>query len=770
VNHARVSIPAVAAAGAGLAVLLAGVPLRALAQSCTPNAAADWMSNAVAANPLGQDIRPRDCDSVLQTPPDFRWPDVLASGGYTLTLTYPDGSQHRQQTAQNWANWASALPAGTYKWSVAYPGGSASATRSFIVTAASLVFVVPDMPTTINAIVNKPHPRTLPDVASLSAIESQRSGAVSQVENDVGGHFGMVFPTQASSEDDVWKYSNFAVESIEACVLSQYRSSYCSDAVAKLTALGNWSTSTGDPSSYWVHDAAGRYLTWVLAIGYDWLYPLLDGNQRATLLNSAGSRTALLYDDVIGTRSRVAQRPRGASANLTLEYLPVLAGILAGDLPIAGQTWLPNALPLALNAIDPWGGEEGGFANGTALGTREMGELEFLFYELRNMTGIDVAKKPWVSHWAKWFAYFTPPGMSGGTVEFGDGYEQDESEHQSRYGLGYTWFAPSPLGRWQAGQLTAADTTRFEYLMAPPADFTGTQPLPPGTPNSLYLKSAGMAAMHSDLSDRNRVSVYFKSSPPPYGAFDHSHPDQNGFVVNAGGQRLAIESGYYDNARTNHWWNWYHQTRSKNAITYDGGKGQQFYEAGNRMVFGRITSFVATAGYDVVSGDATNAYGGALSLAQRSLIYLRPNLVVVYDNLAAPVAHSWEWNIHALKQMTGTSSTTARISSGSQSLCVTMLAAPGSTQFAQTDQFTDDPAGISWSPQWHGKFYSGLQTAAEFVALLNVGCTAVGASAVKNKGTWNVAVGPATVTIGGGAISVTGAGTSSTSTGTSGIR
>jgi hypothetical protein len=759
----RCSIPVAPFVIAG--AVMSGTALPAQAQVCTANTTPDWMSNAQANNPLAQDIRPRDCDTVQQTPPDFRWPEVVNSGGYTLTLTYPDGTRHAQAATQNWANWKTVLPAGNYKWTVGYPGGPTSAARSFIVTAASLPFVVPDIATTINRIVAKPHPRSLPDASALATIKRQRSGAIGQLLNEVSGHFNMSFPGQASNEDAVWSYAKYEVQSIQACVLGDNPTAYCNDAVTKLMALANWSTAGSDASSYLVHDMAGRYLDWVLALGYDWLYPRLDAGQRATLLNAVGARTALIYNDLIGTRARISVQPRDSHASQALQYLPVIAAMVAGDLPIAGNVWLPNTLPLALNAIDPWGGEESGFANATAQGHWDMGELEFLFYELRTMSGIDVAQKPWVRNWANWFAYFTPPGMGTGTTAFGDGHEMNEAEHQSRYGKGYTYFAPSPIGRWQASQLSAEAPTRFEYLMSPPADFAGTQAFPAGTPNSLYLKSIGAVAMHSDLSDPGRVSVYFKSSPPPYGAFNHAHADQNGFVVNAGGQRLAIESGYYDNYKTQHWWNWYHPTISKNAITYDGGKGQLFYELNGRMGYGRVTRFVTTAGYDIVGGDAAQAYGGALTLAQRSLIFLRPNLIVVYDNLGAPAAHSWEWNIHALNRMTDTSPTTARITSGDQTLCVTMLSAPASTQFSQTNQFTADPAGISWAPQWHGRFYTGAQPGAEFVALLNVGCTPVTASANKSSGAWAIVVGGATVTIGGGSISVTGAGTATTTTG-----
>jgi hypothetical protein len=195
-----------------------------------------------------------------------------------------------------------------------------------------------------------------------------------------------------------------------------------------------------------------------------------------------------------------------------------------------------------------------------------------------------------------------------------------------------------------------------------------------------------------------------------------------------------------------HWWQWYKQTRAHNAITFDGGQGQVVFEASGQLGSGAITSYLQRPDYDIVSGDATQAYGGALKKAWRSLVYLRPNLVLVYDRLASDMPRQWEWNIHALDAMTVLSDQKISIQNDRQSLCVDMLAGP-TMQFTQTDLFTADP--IDGTPrQWHGRFQSVPQLgSAEFIALLNVGCTPTTASARKVDGLWIVPMGEKTITI-----------------------
>ncbi|CAG4882946.1 protein of unknown function [Georgfuchsia toluolica] len=744
-------------AGMGL-----GLPLATMAQTCTPSATVDWM---VTPNPNAQDIRPPDCVTVQQTPPDFRWPDVITSGGYQVTLTYPDGHIRTLPATQNWLNWDEVLPAGIYSWAVSYVGGAASKQRRFIVDSSSMPFLVPKISNVLRAVSAKAHPRSLPDATTLATMKAQRSAAVNTLLNDVSGRFGNPLPTPGTTADQAFTYSTNALAAMMACVYSN-QDTYCNEAIRRVTNLASWDPSGPTAYSNSGMGEAARYLTWTVAFGYDWLYPRLTSTQRSRIRNTLVTRIGAMYNDVIGTRSRLATYPRDLYGNQTLGITAVVSTLVAGDLKQA-STWVTNSLPLALNAISPWGGDQGGSAGSTAQGNRDNGELLPLWNALKYATGINVTQKAWVRNWGRFFTYFTPPGMAGGTTVFGDGFEKNDTELQARFGKAYTYFAPTPLGRWHMSLLSGEDQTRIEYLMAPPADFSGPQPFPAGTPNSLYVGSLGEVAMHSDLSNTARTSVYFKSSRPPYGAFSHSHADQNSFVINAGGQRLAIESGYYDGYKTTHWMNWYHPTRSSNAITYDGGLGQLFYEANRTQGYGKITGFSSSAAYDIVSGDATSAYGGALTLARRSLLYLRPNLILVYDNVASATNRQWEWNIHSINQMTSASDKTATIQNNGQSLCVTMLGGPA-MHFTQTNQFTANPTG-TWAPQWHGKFYSTTRLpAAEFVALMNVGCTAVTASATNTSGVWTVLIGDKTVTVdSGGAITVATATTATAAAATS---
>ncbi|WP_415062199.1 heparinase II/III family protein [Bdellovibrio sp.] len=699
----------------------------------------------VSNNQLAQAVRPTDCLVVEQSPPDFRWPDV-ASGSYQVTLTYPDGHTKSMTASQNWLNWDEVLTEGEYSWVVRNPGGVTSSPRKFRVDQNSKPFLVPNIGTLYSTVSAKTHPRSLPDATTLATMKSQRLSAVNSLLTEVSGHFGQTLPNPGTTADDCYTYSKLALASLQACAFSA-QTNYCNDAITRVVNLASWDPN--GPTKYNMSngmDMASRYLVWTVALGYDWLYDRLSSAQRTQLLNTISARNGLMYTDIIGTRSRIAMYPRDSHGNQTLTVVAVISALVAGDLTEA-NTWFTSAIPQVANAVNPWGDEEGGFANASTQGNWDVGETLPTLYQLRYATGIDMAQKPWMRNWGRYFAYFTPPGMPGGTTVFGDGAEYNESEHQARYGKGYTYFSPSPLGRWHMSLLSGEDPTRIEYLMAPPADFSGAQTFPANTPNSLYLKAIGQVAMHSDLSNLNRTSVYFKSSPAPYGAFNHSHADQNSFVINSAGKRLAIESGYYDDYKTTHWFNWYHTTKAKNAITFDSGIGQIFYEVGDKMGYGNVSNFVTTPAYDVVSGDATPSYNGALSKAKRSMVYLRPNLVLVYDDLASSTSRQWEWNIHSLNQMTDTSDTQAKITNGTETLCVKVLSAPATTTFTQNNTFTANPSGSKPS-QWHGKFYNPTKTtSAEFVTLLNVGCTAVSSSATKSAGVWTVDVGTQRITI-----------------------
>jgi hypothetical protein len=720
-------------------------------------AQADWLqvSDAQAAA-----IRPPEGTTVQQTPPDFSWPEISKQARYTVNLRYPDGRTRSLLAPQNYLNWNEVLPSGRYSWTVTMTDSGASRTsepRTFVVDENSKPFLVPDMKALVAKMKAKPHPRGLPDDAALATMAKQREAGARLLRSDVEMRtrepLAPVPDTGSPSADEgrVIDEVKLTLHALSAYALFK-QDVFFNEALRHAKNMASWDPEGTTAYTRRGVDMGARELTFALVLAYDWLHPRLDAPTKQALLKSIGTRMAQMHADVIGERSRIAADPRESHGQVTATMIGMMSTLLVGDLPEADR-WMQSALPLAINLVQPWGGDDGGFSNGTPYAIWDTGTMQPLWYVMRWATGINLADKAWVRNYGKFLAYFNPPGTP--VRLFGDGHEQAMFKEQSaRFGKGYRDFAPSPLTRWYASQLSGEDPMRFEVIMAPPADFSGPQPFPKGVPNSLYLPTTGWVAMHSSLEDAKRTSVYFKSSPPPHGAFAHQHADQNSFVINAGGQRLAIESGYYDGYKTPHWWNWLKQTRAANAITYDGGKGQIFFEGTDykKMGYGRITKFAAAPGYDVATGDATQAYDGALTKALRSMVYLRPNMVVVHDVLASGTPRRWEWNIHALRRMSEISDSRIKIENQGQSLCVSMLAAPP-VKFSQTDQWVApeptrgdgklvsgaDP--IKSDPQWHGRFTSEPLRAAEFIALLDVGCT--GAQAVLNKddgGGWSVQV------------------------------
>src|SRR3954469_478689 len=704
-------------------------------------AQADWMQSAA---PLAAAVRPADGMTVQQTPPDFSWPEASKTARYTVNLTYPDGKTRSLEAPQNYANWNEILPAGKYRWTVTADGTTSDA-RTFVVDAESKPFLVPDMKGLAAKLKAKPHPRGLPDDKAAAKMVEQRERATRLLRSDVEmrtkEQLASVPDTGSPGADEgrVMDEVKLTMNALAAYALFK-EDRYAAEALRHAKNMASWDPNGTTAYTRRGVDMGARQLTFALVLAYDWLFPKLDSSTKDLFLKTIRVRTKQMYDDVIGTRSRVAAEPRESHGQVTATMVGMMATLLVGDVPEADE-WMAKALPLAINLVQPWGGDDGGFSNGTAYAIWDTGTLQPNWYVLRWASGIDLAQKSWVRNYARFLAYFNPPGTP--VRLFGDGHEQEMFKEQSaRFGKGFTYFAPTPLGRWYAAQLAGEDPMRFESLMAPPADFSGTPALPAGTPDSIYLPSTGWVAMHSALADKDRVSVYFKSSPYPHGAFSHQHADQNSFVINAGGKRLAIESGYYDGYKTKHWWNWLKQTRSSNAITYDGGKGQVFFEGTDykKMGYGRITRFESGEGQDVAVGDASAAYDGALSQARRSIAYLRPNLVVVRDELASSTPRSFEWNIHALNKISVLDKNKVRIENEGQSLCIEMLGAT-EAQFTQTDDWQiPEPARgdgklyegaepAKGERQWHGRFSTAPLREAAFTALLDVGCSGNGRDA-----------------------------------------
>lgn len=435
---------------------------------------------------------------------------------------------------------------------------------------------------------------------------------------------------------------------------------------------------------------SARHIVWTLALVLDWMGDSLPGDERASLVRAVTTRMEDFHRILSSGPAAFEAWPWDSRANEVLGALAETSLLMLGETPRA-RVWAQRFVPLYLGTTLVWAGEDGGYASGTAYAGWDVGEYSLRHWDaLRRMTGIDPAEKPWAQNFGRFLVYFLPPGTPGGL--FGDGAESYMPEVWARYAKAYTARVPHPLYRWYARQWFQEDASALELLTAPDVAFDQAEP-PAGTSDSAAFPSVGWAAMHSNLKDRGRVSVYFKSSP--YGSINHSHADQNSFVLNAGGRVLLADSGYYDDYNSPHQLQWARQTQAHNAVTYDGGRGQKLNSLAAR---GRLADFVALPGLDWVTGDATTAYGWPVTRALRSVAYVRPDLVLVFDSLEAERPLRWEINLHAEKAFLEGEAGEVLVRNGDGQACVRTYADSPLT-FRQWTGFPAPPARDARQPR-----------------------------------------------------------------------
>jgi hypothetical protein len=572
------------------------------------------------------------------------------------------------------------------------------------------------------------HQETLPvepalPLSQLSKVD-ERVARLKTIQQQVFGEEGKVLPAAL-----VWLATGNGKALVEA----------------KRRALNLASWDNQGAASFKAHDQAGRSVAWTLSLAYDWLYPEFSEAERARLVVAISDR----LDEILGKGPyglddgrKLDANPYNSHGAVALARVSAICTVMAGASP-QFDACFRNTVPRYLKRPVPWGGDDGGYGNGTNYGQWDVANTHFLVWDvLRESIGVDLTMTPWARGYGKFMTYFLPPGTPTGL--FGDGAEKNWWGVWATQARAYAARVPSPLADWYARQQFGENETSLSVLLAPYRDWSKTPPhIPAATPNAIHLPSIGWVAMHSSLADRGRNSVYFKSSP--YGSFNHSHADQNSFVINSRGQALAIDSGYYDYYGSPHWKGWYKQTKAHNAVTFDGGQGQLHDTMAAK---GTITKFRHGQDVDVVTGDATAAYGGALKRAVRTLVFLRPDTLLVYDSLASGEPRTWEWNIHALKKMSTDGSRSFELEEGGERLCGKVLDGPEMI-FAQTTSFSANPKGDK-PKQWHGTFStSAKQPSLNMLTMLTVGCMPVNIVVTKSDTLLHVTVDKYKVTFSG---------------------
>ncbi|WP_342118555.1 heparinase II/III domain-containing protein [Pseudoduganella sp. OTU4001] len=633
-----------------------------------------------------------------------------------------------------------------------------STVRSFTLDSSAIKFEVPDNATLRDNVLK--HGRTrmlapgfLPYLKWTPAMVTERGDQVRRLTEIVTGRLAMApvkdsdwplvssgtMTTALSNQNaDIRNRINRTSHQLESASLL-YRlkvgdakaPSYLAEAIKRGDELA--ALNPNGPTSYVNQDQATRAIALSLSKALDMLWNNLDAARRDKWESIIGIRAGAIYNDLASGIVRTDQYPYDSHAGMALGFLALIATLNLGDVPQA-QTWFDFAVRTYVHQVYTWSGPEGGYANGTAYAQAAADYSVQLWDPLSQALGVSVYRKPWSDGFLRFMAHFVPPGTP--THVFGDGHEDVPNTYLLK---AFAARFNTPAAKWYFTSMSGIEDP-LTMLQAPsplPVNTVSTAAPPP---NAAMYPSIGWAAMHSSLADMKRTSLYFKSSP--WGAYNHSHGDQNSIVLNSGGKRLLIEAGYYDWYGSPVWGSWYRPTKSHNAVTFDNGVGQGV--DGNTINLqrnGKLTGFSTSSTLDYVEGDATPAYAGALTLARRKVWYLRGlDAAVVMDTLTAPVPHSFEWNFHAAVAIAPQSDGSATIVNGDRSLCLRSIT-PGTTLIKRTG-----PAPRTGIED-HAAFTRPAASKAEFLVLLDVGCKKPTVSLTTGTTSRTLTVGGRTLTL-----------------------
>ncbi len=699
-------------------VLASFLPTWLIGSPSIAHAAAAWPSD----KGLAVKFSPANLQVTSQNPPDFRWPAVSGVVNYHLQVSADAGMTtvafQNPGLSVNYYNFPDEFTSGTWYWRVKYQTQTGdwsewSTIRKFRIETANVEFSVPPV-TELLSLVGTAHPRVWTKQETLLSFQdlANTTGKVfydAKVISVAGlSSTAPDAPTlgQTGLKDYTYKVVDQMLDAAFVYLIGQGTNAG-TDAGAKaktrLLDIASWSTADNGPTGYTTNDQVHRYIAYRSAIAYDWLQGYLSNEEKATVKNMIKARASTLMTKL----AAIPSLPYDSHGWTSFGYLGIISVAMLHDLPEA-ETWFRFIVPAYINMMPPWGGEQGGWGQGTGYWQwSSMFGREFMDV-LLSATGFDLYKKAYSRNEGLYPLYAWPKGSPGGI--FGDGTQE------TPYGptvSAYTRLAQmnsDPHLQWAAqtvGTGMYPDLNNYFY-----GDATVPVKPPIDLPDSKWFQDIGLVAMHSKLSDPDAVSLYFRSSP--FGSYNHSHADQNSFVLNAFGEPLAIESGYYDDYGTLHDKNYSKQTFSSNAITIDGKYGQKINEMD---AAGKVTGFVTHPDFDAVSGDATDAYNrnvNVMSKAGRSIIYVRPNQFVVIDQLqsAKSGGNEFAWRLHAEDDLQIDGNNGATILKGEAALKV-QFHTPQTLRTEFEDRFLD----------WSGKevlptkvYGDGQQKHAAFIA------------------------------------------------------
>ncbi len=401
--------------------------------------------------------------------------------------------------------------------------------------------------------------------------------------------------------------------------------------------------------------AAGHQLLG-LALVYDWCHAALDAEARKTIRGTLVRRTAAMFE--AAASGKIWWHRSYMQNHLWVNICGMAAaGLALFDEEKDAALWI--GLPLdkfrrTMAALGTDGASHEGVGY-WGYGVEYM--LKFM-HPARELLGADLYDNAWWRNTALYRQYMALPRKSwtarDNVVDIAD------CPRGNWYGPEYLLRALAREYRdghaqWLAAEVDAAnvDSAEARWLNLVWYD-PAVAPRPPdGLPTLHHFEDMGLASARSGWTGDESL-VVFKCGPfighkavqefayDPGGG--HVHPDANHFVLFGGGEWLVRDDGYRAK--------W---TGQHNTLLVDGkgqlGEGRMWFDGTAALRLKarpRVIRAVTKPGLDHVAGDAAEAYPRELGLKRfaRHLLFLKPDVLVVADDIALDAPHTLELRFH----------------------------------------------------------------------------------------------------------------------------
>jgi hypothetical protein len=455
-----------------------------------------------------------------------------------------------------------------------------------------------------------------------------------------------------------------------------------------LMAAAQWDPKGA--TGYRYNDEAGMPYNYYFSRTYTFVNDLLTEEEKEKCRAVMKVRGEEMYNHLY---PRHLWHPYGSHANRAWHFMGEIAISFFDEIE-GTRDWLWYAMSIFYNAYPVWSDDDGGWHEGLAYWRSYIGRFLWWADIMRAAMDIDAYEKPYFSKVGYYPMYLQPPGAKRGG--FGDLTGHLKSDGNVGLMRIFAVQAQNPYWQWYVEAHGGARMGRTY------ADFVrGILPkveakLPTDLPDSRLFEGTGLAMLHTDLTDaRNDVFIEFKSSP--FGSHSHGYDAQNSFVLYAYSEPLLIRTGRRDIYGSEHHKNWMWETKSVNSILVNG-EGQKPLRSQEAQ--GKIVDFHTSKAYDYVAGEAAQAYSGRLDRFTRAILFIKPEVIVIFDQLEVPEPSTFQWCMHAPTEMKIGGQQDITVENGGAG-CKVMFLSPDDLMITQTDKFDPPPRPRIKLKQWH---------------------------------------------------------------------